>query len=295
MKVTIVGSGYVGLTTGSALAYLGHQVMMLDTDTEKIHRLKEGDIPIHERGLTEILQESRANIRYSSDWNEFDPTVDVIIIAVGTPDKGNGIPDLTYVEAVAKSIGERITQANSPVIVNKSTVPIGSAARVKSITQQALKRRGVQQEVEVASNPEFLREGEALHDTFYPDRIVIGVESQKARSILHELYRPILEQTFIPPKMMTRPENYSLPTLITTSPTSSELIKYAANSFLAMKISFINEFANLAEQVGADISEVARGIGLDKRIGSRFLNAGIGWGGSCFGKDTAAIIHTAKQ
>jgi UDPglucose 6-dehydrogenase len=166
---------------------------------------------------------------------------------------------------------------------------------VKSIIEEELRKRGMARSIDVASNPEFLREGEALFDTFYPDRIVIGVESDQAKLRLMNLYEPLLEQTFTPPRTVRRPEGLPLPSLLTTSPTSAELIKYAANSFLAMKISFINEFAGLAELVGADISEVAKGIGLDKRIGSRFLNAGIGWGGSCFGKDTAAILYTAGQ
>lgn len=295
MRVLIVGSGYVGLTTGSALAYLGHQVTLLDINEERIMRLKDGEIPIHERGLAEVIGESRHNIEFISRWEEFDSSVDIVIVAVGTPNKGNGDVDLTYVEVVAKAIGERLAADSDPVVINKSTVPIGSARRVKTIIEQELKKRNIHKQIDVASNPEFLREGEALFDTFYPDRIVIGVESDKAKNRLINLYQPLLEQTFMPPVSVRRPEGLTLPHMITTSPTSAELIKYAANSFLAMKISFINEFAGLAELVGADINEVAKGIGQDKRIGSRFLNAGIGWGGSCFGKDTAAIMYTANQ
>lgn len=295
MKVVIVGSGYVGLTTGCSLAYLGHQVTLLDIDKVKIAKLQNGQVPIHERGLQEVMVDSKENIRFISSWDEFDPEVDVVIISVGTPCKENGDADLSYVEAVAQCIGERLASKCNPIIVNKSTVPIGSARRVKSIIEQELRKKGNTQEVHVASNPEFLREGEALFDTLYPDRIVIGVESQFARNVLHSLYQPILEQTFTPPKVNPRPDGFPLPAFISTNPTSAELIKYAANSFLAMKISFINEFANLADQLGADISEVARGIGLDKRIGTRYLNAGIGWGGSCFGKDTQAIYFTGKQ
>lgn len=295
MKVLIVGSGYVGLTTGSALAYLGHEITLLDINEDRIMRLRDGQVPIHERGLAEVLEESKENIRYTSSWNDLDPNVDIIIIAVGTPNKGNGDVDLSYVEIVAKSIGERLTAEADAVIVNKSTVPIGSARRVKTIVEQELKKRNIVKSIQVASSPEFLREGEALFDTFYPDRIVIGVESDTAKHRLLSLYQPLLEQTFTAPRSVRRPEGLALPSIITTSPTSAELIKYAANSFLAMKISFVNEFANLAELVGADITEVAKGIGLDKRIGSRFLQAGIGWGGSCFGKDTAAIIYTANQ
>lgn len=295
MNILIVGSGYVGLTTGSALAYLGNKVTLLDINEERIMRLRDGEVPIHERGLAEVIRESRQNMKFISDWDHFDPTVDIVIIAVGTPNKGNGDVDLTHVEVVAKSIGERLTEQSDPVIINKSTVPIGSAQRVKAIIEGELKKKNLDKKVEVASNPEFLREGEALFDTFYPDRVVIGVESEKSKNRLLSLYQPLLEQNFTPPLSVKRPEGLPLPSIVTTSPTSAELIKYAANSFLAMKISFINEFAGLAELVGADISEVAKGIGLDKRIGSRFLQAGIGWGGSCFGKDTAAILYTAGQ
>jgi len=295
MKVLIVGSGYVGLTTGSALAYLGHEVILLDNNVERIERLRSGEVPIHERGLAEVIEEARGNMRFISSWDAFDPSAAIVIIAVGTPNKGNGDVDLSYVEIVARSIGERLTAEADPVVVNKSTVPIGSARRVKSIIEEELRKRGMARSIDVASNPEFLREGEALFDTFYPDRIVIGVESDQAKLRLMNLYEPLLEQTFTPPRVVRRPEGLPLPNLLTTSPTSAELIKYAANSFLAMKISFINEFAGLAELVGADITEVPQGIGLDKRIGPRFLNAGIGWGGSCFGKDTAAIVYTAGQ
>lgn len=295
MKVLIVGSGYVGLTTGSALAYLGHEVMLLDINADRIALLRDGVVPIHERGLAEVIAEAKSRLRFYSSWDDFDSSADVVIIAVGTPNKGNGDVDLSYVEIVAKSIGERMEAGYNPLLVNKSTVPIGSARRFKSIVEDELKKRGMARSVEVASNPEFLREGEALFDTFYPDRIVIGVESDIARHRLLSLYEPLLEQSFTPPRSVRRPDGFALPSLVTTSPTSAELIKYAANTFLAMKISFINEFAGLAERVGADITEVAKGIGLDKRIGPRFLNAGIGWGGSCFGKDTAAILYTAGQ
>lgn len=295
MKVLIVGSGYVGLTTGSALAYLGHEITLLDIKEERIIRLRAGEVPIHEHGLAEVIEESRHNMEFISNWDDFDSMVDIVIIAVGTPNKGNGDVDLTHVEIVAKSIGENLAGDSDPIIINKSTVPIGSSLRVKSIIEEELRKRSIIKNIEVASNPEFLREGEALFDTFYPDRIVIGVDSNKAKNRLMTLYQPLLEQTFTPPRSIKRPEGLPLPSIITTSPTSAELMKYAANSFLAMKISFINEFAGLAELVGADISEVAKGIGLDKRIGSRFLQAGIGWGGSCFGKDTAAILYTANQ
>lgn len=295
MRIIIIGSGYVGLTTGSAFAYLGNEVVLLDINEERISRLRNGDVPIHESGLVEVFEESKKNMKFISCWDDFDGSADIVIIAVGTPNKGNGDVDLSYVETVAKSIGKRISQESDPIIINKSTVPIGAARRVKNIVEEELKKRGIDNKIDVASNPEFLREGEALFDTFYPDRIVIGVESEKAKNRLLSLYQPILQQTFTPPKVIKGIEGRPLPNIITTSPTSAELIKYAANSFLAMKISFINEFAGLAELVGADIIEVSKGIGLDKRIGTRFLNAGLGWGGSCFGKDTAAILYTANQ
>jgi UDPglucose 6-dehydrogenase len=295
LKITIIGSGYVGLTTGTAFAYLGHKVTLLDIDKNKIDKLRKGISPIYENGLDTLLNEVKDNITFIDSWEFFKPDAEIIIIAVGTPSKTNGDADLTYVERVAVELGNRIEDNSELVVVNKSTVPIGSASRVKTIINNILEERKVNATIHVASNPEFLREGEALFDTFYPDRVIIGVDSETAKNKLHSLYQPILEQTFIPPKNIERPVGYSLPALITTNPTSAELIKYAANSFLAMKISFINEFANLAEKVGADITQVARGIGLDTRIGTRFLNAGIGWGGSCFGKDTKAILYTAKQ
>ncbi|MGO0062402.1 UDP-glucose dehydrogenase family protein [Brevibacillus fluminis] len=295
MNVIIIGSGYVGLTTGSALAYIGHNVTLIDKDDDKIKCLNSGNVPIRERGLKELLNEARATIRFTSDWDDFDQQADVVIIAVGTPSKENGDADLTHVEEVAAIIGQRLSKGAYPVIVNKSTVPVGTARRVGSIIEQTLRRRGIFQNVHVASNPEFLREGEALFDTFYPDRIVIGVESQAAGDVLRRLYQPLIAQDFIPPQGLPRPERFAEPTFFSTDQASAELIKYAANAFLAMKISFINEFANLAEKVGADIAEVAKGMGLDKRIGPRYLQAGIGWGGSCFGKDTRAILHTGRQ
>lgn len=296
MKIVIIGSGYVGLTTGVCLAYLGNMVTLLDTDTCKIELLKRGIVPFHEPGLTEILHKASHNLEYIDDWDNFDSMADIVMIAVGTPPKNTGEADLSIVEKVALSLGERIAESANPVIVNKSTVPIGTAAWVKSIIEQKLRRRGMNKDVHVASNPEFLREGEALADTFYPDRIVIGVSSQFAGEVLCTLYQPLAEQAFELPFRANRPVgSRSLPTVIVTTPTNSELIKYAANSFLAMKISFINEFANFAEKVGGDILEVAKGIGLDPRIGAKFLNAGIGWGGSCFGKDTGSVIFTGKQ
>ena len=294
MNVTIIGCGYVGLTTSVALAYIGHRVHCIDKNEDRISALQQGSVPIHEMGVKELFKNLTDRLSFGY-WDSFNEESDVVIIAVGTPRKENGDADLGYVEAAARELGVRFSGDRMPVIVNKSTVPIGSARRVESVISQCFSEREVSYDVVVASCPEFLREGVALFDTFYPDRIVVGATQNFAINTLRELYRPILEQTFLPPEFLPRPEGYPLPSLITTSPTSAELIKYAANTFLAMKISYINEIAVLAEKVGADIKEVARGIGLDKRIGTQYLSAGIGWGGSCFGKDIRALIHTAKQ
>lgn len=295
LKVVIVGTGYVGLTTGVCLAYLGHQVSCIDLNEKIINKLKAGQSTIHEPGIQEIMHEAGQNLKYTNSLRDELPGTDVLIIAVGTPSKTNGDADMVAVEKVAAEIGDTLEENTALVIVNKSTVPIGSARRVESVINARLEQRGVQGSFFVVSNPEFLREGAAINDTLYPDRIVVGAAATVAANTMRQLYAPILEQTFNPPASAPRPVNYELPAFITTNPTSAELIKYAANSFLAMKISFINEFAGLAERVGADINEVARGIGLDKRIGQQYLNAGLGWGGSCFGKDTRAIAYTASQ
>lgn len=293
LKVTIVGTGYVGITTGLSLAYLGHKVTCVDKNPEIISKLQAGQPTIHENGLDELLEKTKKNTKFTTELSDANGS-DVYIIAVGTPCKDNGDADLVYVESVAKEIGNYLPSGKKAVIVNKSTVPIGSAKRVETVIKERLARRGVEANIIVASNPEFLREGIALNDTFYPDRIVVGADDVSAYNTLRQLYAPILEQTFTPPQSVPRPQGQELPAFVTTSTTSAELIKYAANSFLAMKISFINEFAGLAERVGADIKEVARGIGLDKRIGANFLAAGAGWGGSCFPKDTKAIIYTGS-
>ena len=293
MHVTIIGTGYVGLTTGTALAYLGHEVTCVDKKQEIVEKLSSGEPTIHEDGLREIMKAGKANLRYTTDIPPLSGT-GVVMIAVGTPSKENGDADLRFVDAAAREVADLIQEGARLVVVNKSTVPVGSARHVRGIITRRLEARGVNAEVHVASNPEFLAEGRAVHDTLYPDRIVIGVDDPAAASLLRDLYAPILEQSFEPPPGTPRPERYDLPPLITTSATSAELTKYAANSFLATKISFINEFSGLAEKVGADITEVARAIGLDARIGGKFLHAGIGWGGSCFGKDTKAILALAS-
>jgi UDPglucose 6-dehydrogenase len=294
MNVTIIGTGYVGLTTGVALGYVGHRVTCVDKNPRIVNTLSEGRATIHEPGLEELLARAKGHLRFQTEIPDLSGE-GVVFIAVGTPTKANGDADLQYVDAAAKEVAERIQPGAKLVIVNKSTVPIGSAKHVEGIVHRALTARDIDAQVWVASNPEFLAEGRAVHDTLYPDRVVIGAEDPTAVGLLRNLYAPFLEQTFPSPAETPRPERYPLPALITTTPTSAELTKYAANSFLATKISFINEFSRLAEHVGADITEVARAIGLDSRIGGKFLQAGIGWGGSCFGKDTRAILATAKS
>ncbi len=295
LSIVIVGTGYVGLTTGMALGYLGHRVICVDKDTAIVDKLERGISTIYEPGLEELLRESGDKVIFTGDMLQYLPEADIVIIAVGTPSKSNGDTDLSFVEAVAREIGQAMDPQRPPVIVNKSTVPIGTARRVETVVKEELEKRGETVSFSVASNPEFLREGAALHDTFYPDRIVVGAEDMQALNLVRQMYAPILEQTFTPPQAVPRPEGYPLPALVTTSPTSAELIKYTANAFLATKISFINEFAAIAEKVGADIVEVAKGIGLDRRIGTGFLKAGAGWGGSCFPKDVRSILFTAGQ
>ncbi len=296
MRVAIIGTGYVGLTTGVCLAFIGHSVCCVDTNESKIEALKAGHIPIYEPNLEAVLEEAGANLTFTSSCAEAIPGADVVFIAVGTPPTPSGAPNLEYLSQAARSIGQN-ANGKFTVVVNKSTVPIGSGNWVGSLLRDATQQRhdGVKTDFAVASNPEFLREGTALHDSLYPDRIVIGADEPRALETLYSLYRPILDQTFQAPTYLERPEDSVAVPLVSTDLASAELIKYAANAFLALKISFINEVGLLAERVGANISEVARGIGLDSRIGPRFLNAGLGWGGSCFGKDTAALIATAGE
>ena len=296
MRVAIIGTGYVGLTTGICLAFVGHEVSCLDTDEAKIRDLKAAKIPIYEPNLQDLLEESLPNLNFTSSYAEAIPRAEVVFIAVGTPPTPSGAPNLEFLSQAARSIGQH-AESGFIVVVNKSTVPIGSGNWVGSLLREASEGRtnGNVPEFAVASNPEFLREGSALHDSLYPDRIVIGADEARALEVLYTLYRPILDQTFPAPTYLPRPESVGAVPLLSTDLASAELIKYAANAFLALKISFINEVGLLAERVGANIAEVGRGIGLDSRIGSRFLNAGIGWGGSCFGKDTAALIATAGE
>jgi len=297
MKVAIIGTGYVGLTTGACLAYVGHEVHCLDTDTSKIEALRSGRTPIYEPFLEEMLTDSSAHIRFTTSYSEAIPGADLVFIAVGTPESPNGGPDLRYLRAAAQSIGEHLDHEFT-VVVNKSTVPIGSGNWVDSLMRESFENARGQRPsgcFSVASNPEFLREGSGLHDSLYPDRVVVGCDDARCLETLYGLYRPILDQSFPAPTYLPRPEELAAVPLIATDLASAELIKYAANAFLALKISYINEIAQLAERVGADITQVAKGIGLDARIGTRFLNAGIGWGGSCFGKDTAALVSTAAE
>jgi UDPglucose 6-dehydrogenase len=295
MNVAILGTGYVGLTTGACLAYLGHEVTCVDPDANKIGALQRGEVPFHEPHLEDLLVAAGPNLKFTMDYSEAIPDAQVVFIAVGTPPGVGGAPDLRYLQAAAEGVGERLGH-HFTVIVNKSTVPIGSGNWVGALVRDAAERRGRGKDCfAVASNPEFLREGSALLDSLYPDRVVIGADDPRTAEVLYTLYRPILDQTFQPPPFLPRPDRVGGVPLISTDLASAELIKYAANAFLALKISYINEIGQLSEKVGADISQVARGIGLDARIGTRFLQAGIGWGGSCFGKDTAALVSTASE
>jgi UDPglucose 6-dehydrogenase len=287
----------VGLTTGVCLAFLGHKVTCVDPDRRKIDALERGEVPFHEPYLAELTRDARHNLAFTTDYTNAIPDAQVVFIAVGTPPGEGGAPDLKYLRAAAHGVAEHLGSGFT-VIVNKSTVPIGSGSWVGSLVREALEKNGgkpVNGGFAVASNPEFLREGSALHDSLYPDRVVIGADQPKTAEVLYSLYRPLLEQTFQPPPFLKRPDNMGAVPLISTDLASAELIKYAANAFLSLKISYINEIGVLAERVGADVAHVARGMGLDARIGTRFLQAGIGWGGSCFGKDTAALVATAAE
>lgn len=303
MRVCVIGTGYVGLVTGVCLAHIGHDVICIDNNEKKVNLMKEGQSPIYEPGLSELMRSSMdsGRLSFSTDLGQGVSHGDILFIAVGTPPLPTGESDTRYVEAVAKGIGVHLSSGYK-VIVNKSTVPIGSGDWVRMIVLDGLKERlGVTQgegftmteEVEacfdVVSNPEFLREGSAVYDTFNPDRIVLGGSSDQAIAMMTELYQPLVNREFS--------DHKSLPPvpIVVTDLNSAEMIKYAANAFLATKISFINEVANICDRVGADVTQVAKGIGLDSRIGNKFLQAGIGWGGSCFPKDVSALIHTAED
>lgn len=297
MNVTVVGGGYVGTVTGAAFRFLGNDVVILETDSGRLESLRNGIAPIYEPGLGELLGLGSSRLYCTSSYEEAIPDADVVFITVGTPTGEDGMPDMSFVDEAAYRIGLNLGPAYT-LIVNKSTVPVGSGNWVESIVREALESRNGSRsaaDFSVASNPEFLREGAALSDTFYADRIVIGSHEPRAIACLSELYLPLRNQDFVPPPFLPRPEGLSAIPLVTTDLASAEMIKYAANAFLTVKISFINEIARLAEKVGADILQLSRGIGLDERIGSRFLQAGIGWGGSCFGKDTAALVSIGRD
>ncbi|RSM48359.1 UDP-glucose 6-dehydrogenase [Actinoplanes sp. ATCC 53533] len=297
MKVCVVGTGYVGLTTGVSLAFLGHDVTCVDLDQAKVDLLSGGRSPIFEPHMDALLSDSAERMTFTTDYSVAVPGADVVFIAVQTPSLPDGNPDLTYLRSAAESVGRHIG-GEFTVVVNKSTVPIGSSNWVDSILRESFERtheRRTDGEFSVASNPEFLRQGAAIRDTLYPDRIVVGSDNPRSLDVLNRLYRIIVNQTFTPPTYLPRPAELGAVPMVSTDLASAELIKYAANAFLALKISFANEIGQLAGRVGADISQVTRGIGLDTRIGPRFLQPGIGWGGSCFGKDTAALIATGAE
>lgn len=298
MRVCVIGTGYVGLVTGVCLSHIGHEVICVDNNEEKVKLMKSGQSPIYEPGLSELMTSCTASGRlsFTSDLKAGVDHGDILFIAVGTPPLPTGESDTRYVEAVARGIGANLTTGYK-VIVNKSTVPIGSGDWVRMIVLDGVAERQkeegtsgeIEAEFDVVSNPEFLREGSAIDDTFNPDRIVLGSTSSKAIAMMQELYTPIVERKFA--------NDSSLPPVpvVITDLSSAEMVKYASNSFLATKISFINEVANICDRVGADVTQVAAGIGLDSRIGQKFLQAGIGWGGSCFPKDVSALIHTADD
>jgi len=294
--VGVVGSGYVGLVTGASLAQLGHRVTCIDKDVRLVAKLGEGQIPFYEPGLEELMAKNADRLRFTTELTSVACKADVIFIAVDTPQGEDGAADLSNVAAVARSLGQILSDANRErplVVVNKSTVPVGSGDYVSMLIQDGLQEAGGGEAgFVVVSNPEFLREGSAVYDSLFPDRIVVGSDSREALDTLRTLYEPIIEQSFST-ELDPRPK-VAVP-FVSTDLVSAEMIKYAANAFLATKVSFINEIANLSELVGADVSEVAYGIGLDERIGSRFLSAGLGWGGSCFPKDVAALKAVARE
>ena len=280
MNIAIVGTGYVGLVSGACFADTGAVVTCVDVDVQKIERLKRGDIPIYEPGLDElVLKNIRAGrLRFTTSLAEVLNEQQIVFSAVGTPPDEDGSADLTYVLQVARTIGENLRKYI--VVVTKSTVPVGTARRVRETIQTELDRRGIETDFDVASNPEFLKEGNAIKDFMSPDRVVVGVESEKAKALLTRLYKPFLLNNF---------------RVIFMDIPSAEMTKYAANSMLATRISFMNDIANLCELVGADVNMVRAGIGSDTRIGRKFLYAGCGYGGSCFPKDVRALIKTADD
>ncbi|EGJ10069.1 UDP-glucose dehydrogenase family protein [Rubrivivax benzoatilyticus] len=280
MKVTVVGTGYVGLVTGACLSEMGNHVVCLDVDERKIRILNEGGIPIHEPGLEEIVRRNAAagRLQFTTDVETAVAHGTVQFIGVGTPPDEDGSADLQYVLAAARNIGRHMTDYK--VIVDKSTVPVGTAAKVRDAVRQALAERGLEMDFSVVSNPEFLKEGAAVEDCMRPDRIVVGADDERAVLLMRALYTPFMR-------------NHDR--LLVMDLPSAEFTKYAANAMLATRISFMNELSRLAEKVGADIESVRKGIGSDPRIGTHFLYAGTGYGGSCFPKDVKALIHTGRE
>ncbi len=280
MNVAVVGTGYVGLVSGACFAEMGVHVTCVDIDEQKIEKLKNGVIPIYEPGLEEMVRKNVADgrLRFSTSLKDVIEDVSLVFSAVGTPPDEDGSADLKYVLSVAREFGQHIKRYT--VLVTKSTVPVGTAKKVKAVIQEELDKRGENVPFDVASNPEFLKEGAAIKDFMSPDRVIVGVESDRARSLMTRLYRPILLNNF---------------RVIFTDIPSAEMIKYAANSMLATRISFMNDIANLCELVGADVEMVRQGIGADTRIGRKFLYPGCGYGGSCFPKDVKALIKTAEK
>ena len=280
MNITIFGSGYVGLVTATCFAEVGNHVTCVDIDNDRVNRLSQGECLIYEPGLEALLKANLKNQRlsFTSKAVEAIQKSDIIFIAVGTPPKENGSADLSYVYNVARTIGQHVEQTT--IVINKSTVPVGTADAVNKIIQQQLSQRDVKLNVVVASNPEFLKEGHAVTDFMKPDRVIIGVSDDYAKQRLQELYQPF---------------NRNHDKLLCMDPRSAELTKYAANAMLATKISFMNELSQIAEKMDADIEQVRKGIGSDPRIGFQFIYPGCGYGGSCFPKDVQALIHTANQ
>ena len=277
MNIAIVGTGYVGLVTGTCFAEMGSHVTCVDVDTQKIQKLQSGIMPIYEPGLEELVKRNVefGRLSFTTDLTEVLDDVEVVFSAVGTPPDEDGSADLQYVLAVARQFGRNINKYT--ILVTKSTVPVGTARKVKAAVQEELDRRGVSVPFDVASNPEFLKEGAAIKDFMSPDRVVVGTESDKAREVMTRLYKPFLINNF---------------RVIFMGIPSAEMTKYAANAMLATRISFMNDIANLCERVGANVDSVRKGIGTDTRIGTKFLYAGCGYGGSCFPKDVKALLHT---
>ena len=277
MNIAIVGTGYVGLVSGTCFAEMGAHVTCVDVDAQKIEKLKNGIMPIYEPGLEEMVKRNVEceRLQFTTDLTEVLDDVEVVFSAVGTPPDEDGSADLKYVLAVARQFGQHINKYT--ILVTKSTVPVGTAKKVKAAIQAELDKRGVQVPFDVASNPEFLKEGAAIKDFMSPDRVVVGTESEKAQEVMTRLYRPLMLQNF---------------RVIFMDIPSAEMTKYAANAMLATRISFMNDIANLCERVGANVDNVRRGIGTDTRIGKKFLYAGCGYGGSCFPKDVKALMHT---